>query len=50
VDPDLECPIFRFLDIEGIIEILGSRWINSEHSLGSEIISRLELSLRDTDY
>jgi hypothetical protein len=48
VDSDFEGPIFRFLDIERVIEIFGSRRINREHSLGSQIISRLELSFWDT--
>jgi hypothetical protein len=48
VNSNLESPIFRLLDIKRIIEIFSGRRINSEYSLGSEIISRLELSFWDT--
>jgi hypothetical protein len=48
VNSNLERSILRFLDIEGVIEVFSGRRVDSEYSLGSEIISRLELSFRDT--
>jgi hypothetical protein len=48
VDSDLESPVFRLLDVEGIIQIFSGRRINRENPFSSQIISRLELSFWDT--